>query len=256
MATGTEAERLHLLYEVSRRLATSSDLGELLGYATRRARELFDAEGCALLLLDRQRGQFHFPLASQRESQSGGSVPLSEVRFPADRGVAGWVLSHDEAAAVPDVAQDSRFYGGVDDLTGRTTRAILCAPLRTRQGNLGVLEILNPTVRTTPEADLEFLEALASDVAIAYEKALLTEQLRGEVLSLRQVCTLAGAGFVVLGLAYVLGIIYALLALALPWHELPTRPGFSTGVVCLLAGVLLIAAGRGWLWPRGRVGPR
>lgn len=252
MATGTDAERLHLLYEVSRRLATSSDLGELLGYATRRARELFDAEGCALLLVDR--GEFRFPLASQRESQSGGSMPLSEVRFPADRGVAGWVLAHDEAAAVPDVTHDSRFYRGVDDLTGRTTRAVLCAPLRTRQGNLGVLEVLNPTVQTTPAADLEFLEALAGDIAIAYEKALLTEKLRGEVLDLRQMCTLAGAGLVVLGLAYILGITYALLAHALPLRELPMRPGLSTGLVCLLAGVLLAGAGRGWLRLRGRVG--
>jgi GAF domain-containing protein len=253
VATGTDAERLHFLYEVSRRLANSSDLGELLGYATRRARELFDAEGCALLLLDRRRAEFHFPLASQRESQAGGSMPLSEIRFPADRGIAGWVLAHDEAAAVPDVARDSRFYGGVDDLTGRTTRAILCAPLRTRQGSIGVLEILNPAVPTAPAADLEFLEALAGDVAIAYERAALTEQLRGEVLSLRQMCTLAGAGLATLGLAYVLGAAYALLALALPLRELPARPGFSIGLVCLLAGGLLVGAARGWLRLRRRV---
>jgi GAF domain-containing protein len=247
VSTGTDAERLHVLYEVSRRLATSSDLGELIGYATLRARELFDAEGCALLLVDRRRAEFHFPLASQRESQAGGSVPLAEIRFPADRGIAGWVLAHDEAAAVPDVARDSRFYGGVDDLTGRTTRAVLCAPLRTRHGRLGVLEILNPRVQTTPEGDLEFLEALASDVAIAYEKAALTEQLRGEVLSLRQVCTLAGAVLATLGLVCVFAATYVLLALALPLREVTARPAFSIGLVCLLAGGLLVGAARGWL---------
>ena len=70
--------------------------------------------------------------------------------------------------------------------------------------------------------------------------------------NLRQVCTLAGAGLTVLGLAYLLGITYALLAL--PFAELPMRPGFSTGVVCLLAGILLVGVGRGWLRPWKRAG--
>src|SRR5436309_1548845 len=122
---GREDDRLHLLYEVTRRLATFTDLDELLRYATGRARELLDAEGAAVMLLDPARREFNFGVASQSETHQATSARLLEIRFPAHLGVAGWVLAHDEAAAVPDAQQDPRFYNGVDQLTNITTHAPL-----------------------------------------------------------------------------------------------------------------------------------
>jgi GAF domain-containing protein len=246
-----DSPRLRLLYEVNRRLAVFTDLDELLRYATRRARELFDAEGCAVLLVDAQRREFHFPVASQRESRASSAARLAEVRFPVDRGVAGWVLAHDEATAVPDTASDPRFYSGVDHLTDATTRAILCAPLRMRAGNIGVLEVINPAAGARRE-DLEFLETLANDIAVAHEKARLYEQLRGEVVGLRQVCGLAGLALALIGIAFVVGATYAHVARALPWGELPARPGVLMGIAAAAGGALLTAVGRGWLVRRAR----
>ena len=57
MARG--ADRLEVLCELNRRLATFTDLDELLRYATRRARELFDADGCALSWFDRGRRKLY-----------------------------------------------------------------------------------------------------------------------------------------------------------------------------------------------------
>ena len=123
-------ERLHLLYELNRGLTSFTDMDGLLRYVTDRARELFNAEGCALLLLDRRRGEFYFPVAS--ESKKVHEIRLATVRFPADRGIAGWVLAHDEAVLIDDVSKDARFFAGVDARTDMTTRRLLCAPLRTR----------------------------------------------------------------------------------------------------------------------------
>ncbi len=243
---GREDARLHLLYEVTRRLATFTDLDELLRYATGRARELLDAEGAAVLLLDPTRREFTFGVASQSEARQAASAPLRDIRFPAHLGVAGWVLAHDEAAAVLDAQQDPRFYNGVDQVTNFTTHAILCAPLRARSGNIGVIEVINPA--HPPGADdIEFLEALASDIAVAHEKAALHERLRGEVIGLRQVCRIAGLGLLVLGVLLALGAVYVQLGLALPVRELPTRPGMLDGLICVLVGALLSAVGRGWL---------
>ena len=247
---GREDDRLHLLYEVTRRLATFTDLDELLRYATGRTRELLDAEGAAVMLLDPARQEFNFGVASQSETHQATSARLLKIRFPAHLGVAGWVLAHDEAAAVPDAQQDPRFYNGVDQVTNITTRAILCAPLRARSGNIGVIEVINPARQPAAE-DLEFLEALASDIAVAHEKAALQEQLRGEVVGLRQVCRVAGLGLLALGTLLALGAGYVQLALALPLRELPARPGAVDGLVCLLLGALLSLVGRGWLSRRG-----
>src|SRR5438876_4392991 len=48
--------RFQLLYDVARSITTFTELDPLLRFATRRARELLRAEGCAILLLDRRRG--------------------------------------------------------------------------------------------------------------------------------------------------------------------------------------------------------
>lgn len=245
-----EARRLHVLADLSRSLATFTDLDDLVHYATQRTRELFGAEGCALLLLDAARGELRFPVASQRHGSAASAAALAEIRFPATRGVAGWVLAHDQSALVPDTAQDARFTDAVDQQTAMRTRALLAAPLRTRDGVIGVLEVVNPAPEHLQATDLEFLEIVASEVGVAYEKAALYRALEREVVDLRTFSRLAG---IVLG---VLGVLLALAATAyhrlrvLPWEELPSRRGVMVGTLCVLIGALLFAVGKGWLLRR------
>jgi len=246
----TVAERLQLLYEVNRRLTTFDDLDELMRYSTRRTCELFGADGCALLFLDRDKREFYFPVASQSATQRASQERLAEIRFPADQGIAGWVLAHDQAALVPDVANDPRFYAGVDRATHMTTRAILCAPLRSRSGNIGVIEVVNPAANSLTADDLDFLEALAGDIAVAHERAMLYQRLRGEVTGLRQAVRAAGIGLVALGILLALGALIGHMAWALPLSELPTRPGIVGGAASVGFGLALIGLGRGWLIPK------
>jgi GAF domain-containing protein len=239
----TASQRLRLLYEVSRRLTTFTDLDELLRYATRRTRELFDAEGCSVLLLDRARDQFYFPIASQSESRKSTEARLADVRFPADRGIAGWVLQHQRPLLVPDVQKDERFYGGVDEMTTMQTRSLLCAPMRSHDGSLGVIEVINPGP-DVGEEDLEFLEALASDIAVAHENAALHQKLRGDLGTLRQVCTWGGIVFAVLGVLVGAGTVFGRLASGVPLDELIAQPGAWTALLLMSAGGALAGAAR------------
>ncbi len=239
-------EQLHLLYEVTRRLGAFTDLDELLRYATRRAREVFDAEGCALLLHDPARREFYFPIASQSESRPGTEARLSELRFPADRGIAGWVFEKGEAVVVEDTANDPRFYSGVDEATSMSTARLLCAPLHTGAGTIGVIEVVNPARPTTAD-DLAFLETLATDIAVAYEKAAIYDRLRGEVGSLRQVCRLTGISLIVIGVVLGLGATVSHFAWALPARELIVNPGMLAATVSVLVGAALAAVAQGWL---------
>ena len=241
------SERLRLLYEITRKLATFGDLDELMRFATRRTRELFEAEGCALLLLDPSRKEFYFPIASQSESSRNSAARLADIRFPADRGIAGWVLQHDEPALVVDTSKDPRFYDQVDRSTEMQTRALLCAPLRSHSGSIGVLEVVNPAPGSLTPEDLEFLEALAADVAIAHENAALYERLRGEVITLRKVSNGAGFGLLGTGVVFAAGATVAHLAHALPLSELAGRPGIWAAGALLLAGAGLVGIGRGWI---------
>lgn len=245
----SDLDRLRLLYDLNRRLSTFTDLDELVRYVTRRARELFRADGCALLLFDARRNELYFPVASQREGRAATQEQLAEIRFPADFGVAGWTFRRGEAVLVTDARTDSRFYPGVDQQTGLETRSILCAPLRTRSGNLGVIEVINPAEAPTQD-DLQFLEALAADVGVAHEKAALYGRLRAEALELRRLCSLMGLGLLLAGLLFGSGAVLMLRARALPLYDLLLHPGLLVGVLCLLMGVALVGVARGWFAAR------
>lgn len=241
-----DPERLRLLYELNRGLATSLDLDELLRSATRRVRELFAADGCALLLLDATGREFHFPIASQRESRGAMTGDLRDVRFPATQGIAGWVLLRDTGTIVLDAQNDARFFRGVDAETGITTRTMLCAPLRTVKGNIGVIQVINPGGPAPTEDDLQFLEAIADDLASAHERAQHFERLRSEAVDLRKVCMVTG--FLMLGAGIVLGLgwIVTAMAMAIPLSDALLRPRSVGAGSAVVLGAALIALSRGW----------
>ena len=233
-----------MLYDLSRRLATFDELDDVLRHATGELRELFDAEGSAVLILEPKTHELRFPIASQREGSEATPAELAEVRFPADRGVAGWVLKHGKAVAVDDVANDPRFYRGVDDTTGATTRALLAAPMRTGGPSIGVVEVMNPGPGHSGPDDVEFLDAVASDIAVAYAKAELHDRLREEAATLRRVAQLAGIVLMAAGVLVGAGSAFAVLARALPVGSMLVQPGLWAGVVAVVAGVAVLRSAR------------
>jgi Nif-specific regulatory protein len=191
-----DSGRATLLYDIGQKLASLTELDELLPYLIGRIKDLFAAESAAVLLLDPEGNELHFPWVDDRDPARVET--LRAVRMPRDRGFAGWVVAHGEPLRVDDAASDPRFYPGVDRITGRTTRDLLGAPLRTRRGVIGVVEVINGRSGSFSADDLEFLDALSGSVAVAIENANLLAEvrsrealLRREVVSLRRVA--AGA---------------------------------------------------------------
>ncbi|HWP65535.1 MAG TPA: GAF domain-containing protein [Candidatus Limnocylindria bacterium] len=239
------SERLQVLYDLSRRLASFDDLDALLRDATRAVREVFRAEGTAILLLDESGKELRFPVSSQAESAAGATDVLRELHFPADEGIAGWVLKHGQSVAVDDVNKDPRFYPGVAKATGVPTRALLAAPLRSRRETIGVVEVINPAGNRFEPEDAAFLEAVASDIGLAYEKAFLYAQLRHEVTSLRGLTRIGGYGLIAVGVLLVAAAAFVNLAHAMPWSRLLTRSGLWAGLLALLTGGAMVRRGFG-----------
>jgi diguanylate cyclase (GGDEF)-like protein len=77
---------------------------------------------------------------------------------------------------VTDVSTSAFFSGRVDQLTGFTTRAILCAPLLFGGRTLGVIEVVNP--RDLDPGALHFLTIIADYVAIAVENTRRYRQIQ------------------------------------------------------------------------------
>ena len=93
------------------------------------------------LVLQYGTGQPYFDVVTNTPAHDGQE---DCIRFPANRGVAGWVFSHNKVAQVTDAYSDPRFNASVDAATGFLTRNILAAPVRGPTGApVGVLEVLN-----------------------------------------------------------------------------------------------------------------
>ena len=137
---------------------------------------MLNAEGAAILLLDEAKDELYFPYVAEVAAEM--ETKLADMRFPADRGIAGHVLRLGKCLRVDDVANDPRFYTGVDRSTTFTTRNMLAAPLKRRGGSIGVIQIVNHRGGTFGEDDLVFLESLSGSIAIAIENAQLYARLK------------------------------------------------------------------------------
>src|SRR4030095_9546104 len=141
---GTPVEssiRFQLLYDLACAFAARTDLDDLFAFVLTKCREVFDAGGASVLLLDPVTNELYFPYVAEDDPTI--LARLLELRFPAERGIAGLVLSSGKAVRVDDVQSHPHFFGGVDADTGVTTRTMLCAPLNTHQGVIGVIQVLN-----------------------------------------------------------------------------------------------------------------
>jgi transcriptional regulator with GAF, ATPase, and Fis domain len=169
MEPASRDPRTRVLYDLAREFAAQLELDQLLPLITSKCLEVLDAEGVAVLLLDREKGELYFPYASQVDPEV--ATKLARLRFAADRGIAGSVLKSGRAERVDDTASDPRFFTGVDRSTGVTTRSILAAPLIARDQIMGVIEAINHRDGPFRDEDLRLLESLAEVIAIALSNA-------------------------------------------------------------------------------------
>ena len=158
-------EELSSIIEATKRLNSTLDLGELIHIILQIATRQTRAERGTVFLLDREQGEIW--------SLVGLGLEQHAIRFPASRGIAGWVAREGTAVRLENAYEDPRFEPDIDRRLGFTTRRLLCLPIRNDAGAIiGVLELLNKAEPFTAE-DEAFLDALSTHVALALEKAQL-----------------------------------------------------------------------------------
>jgi Nif-specific regulatory protein len=167
---------LSALYEIGQALSSVHDLDRLLQLAMEHVVTLLGIESASIILLDEERGELYFKVAY--DIRVGHEQHLREVRFPANQGIAGWVIREGQSQIVPDTDSDTRFYRDVDVHTGTTTRSIICVPLRTKDRIIGVLEAINKIQGVFTIEDVRLLEAFANQLALALDNARLIQELQ------------------------------------------------------------------------------
>ena len=159
-----ERDDLQKVLDISRSMAATVDLDELLGLIIERSMELLDAERASLFLYD----------AATDELVSRIAAGADEIRFPAGAGIAGAAARGGEVVNVPDAYADERFNPEIDRRTGFRTRSILSVPLRDYEGSLvGVLQVLNKRGGSFGDYDVSLAETLAAQAGVVIQRAQL-----------------------------------------------------------------------------------
>jgi len=163
-----KVEDLKILTEISEIISSTFDFRELMTIVMEKAKGLMNAEGCSILLYNKETGKLEFEVALCSDESTSDSL-RTKVTLDIGQGVAGWVAEKQEVLCIRDVKADPRFYQDADRQTGFVTKSLIAVPLVGRRGLIGVAEIINPQKE---DYDIEILELLSKHFAIAIENAL------------------------------------------------------------------------------------
>jgi len=147
---------------------SDSDAVELLQSVVEVARGIFGAAASSVFLLDRETNELVFQAVAGQGEQF-----LVGTRFPAHRGIAGWVASSGDAMVVDDLNNNPTFARDLAESTSYVPNALMAAPLIDRSEVLGVLEVLDPAPQARSDlAELDLLLLFASQAATALRMVL------------------------------------------------------------------------------------
>ncbi|MBC8417776.1 MAG: GAF domain-containing protein [Desulfobacterales bacterium] len=151
------------------------DLEELLDYVSAEIKQLLDTEGALVVLLDEENQELFYKGAAYDDNRT--QEKIKEIRFPADRSVAGKVIRTGQPIIVPDTSKEPDFYPGVDKKLGYHTKNLLEVPLRSGDRIIGALCARNKKAGNFDETDLELLSMIAGTVTLAIENARFSEEI-------------------------------------------------------------------------------
>jgi len=173
----TEAQKLKLLLNVSRLVASRLELKPLIEEVVSQASRLVSADRSTLWLYSRRSHEIY---------TFSGEGLNQEIRMPMGKGVAGAAASERRVILIDDAYASPYFNPEVDRRTGYRTRSLLAVPMESHDGRLlGVFQAVNRLDDSAPEGvghfsgeDVELLSALAAVAAVAVENALLYSELK------------------------------------------------------------------------------
>ncbi|MBI4386366.1 MAG: GAF domain-containing protein [Elusimicrobia bacterium] len=163
-------QKLEAILEIAKAMAVERNLTRLLEEIVENARQVAGAERGSIFILDRERGELWSKIAQGSQ----------EIRFPADRGIAGYVVKTRKPLNIADAYGDERFNPEVDKTTGYRTRNLLTVPMVSAKNEvIGVLQVLNKAAAglAFDSEDEELLLAFSGQAAAAVENALLYEEI-------------------------------------------------------------------------------
>jgi len=164
---------LDLMYTLERELSASAELDHLLQRLLDLLSRTLAAGHAVMLLYDNETNEF-----TNRYGVNIDHAKLRSQKFSNEKGVIGKVLRNGKIYVTNEAEKDKH----VDHEAGRfldiELNHILCAPMKTDTGTIGVIELINKQTgsRYFSENDAKIIHSVASQIARGIENFRLKEE--------------------------------------------------------------------------------
>jgi sigma-B regulation protein RsbU (phosphoserine phosphatase) len=172
----TVVDKLRLLLDITKKISRSLDVEEVVNLVMDTLGSLLPYDAAGIYLVECEPGAEGECVPSALKKFSKTAVrgydieEMSELHLKVGEGLIGHVAKTGEPLIVPDVRLDPRYVNA-----RRETRSEMVAPIVSNEEVIGVFDLESDEPNAYTADDLEVLTLLASQVAIAVEKAVLYE---------------------------------------------------------------------------------
>mgnify|MGYP002033845911 CR=1 FL=1 len=168
--TQKKLHRTETVLSVTQKIAGLKNLNHILWTIIEMTTNELNAERGSLFIND--------PSTNELFSRIAQGNLTREIRIINTSGIAGSVFSSGNSVIVHKPYEDERFNSKIDEQTGFVTKNMVCAPVKTVNDDIiGVIQILNKKRGRFTKQDLEIVESITTQAAIALQNAQGLEEM-------------------------------------------------------------------------------
>ena len=161
---------LELIYDVMSKIDSSLDLSELLNSLVKLLGERLKIERFAIILRDEKTDELVV------EATYGLPASIKGIRFAPTEGVTGLAFSTGEKIYIPDTRRDRRYLHWKGEFLEEGS--FLSIPLKFGNEVLGVLNLNKSQIAGFNDEEIELMEKISSQIAIAIKNSKLIYQVK------------------------------------------------------------------------------
>ena len=163
--------QLEALLEVSEAIAQQRDLPALFHDLAERLHAVLDFDFVTLVLHDAAKNMMRLHILETNipvDKPTGSEVPIKDSP-------SGWVWENQQPYVISDSEQETRFSDFMQRLRPYNVRSMAIIPLTTAQHRLGAMCFGHTVPQRITDTELQFMQRVASQVAVAVDNALNLE---------------------------------------------------------------------------------
>ncbi|HLV86898.1 MAG TPA: diguanylate cyclase [Candidatus Sulfotelmatobacter sp.] len=173
-------QKIAVLYDAGQAVLSTFNLDEVLQRILGIARDYFQLQNAAILLIDKEEKQLCV------RSQIGWDPGTDGIRLEWHTGITGAAVLRKQPVYVPDVSRDSRYV-----CSAKATRSELAIPLMLRDDVVGVLDCQSDQPDHFDREKVDLLTLFSTQAAIALQNAHLYSLERRRARQLEAINTIA-----------------------------------------------------------------